>query len=139
MSDFTIRMDVSAEHHMAVARQRAKSLAESLGMSQSSSFSIATCASELASNLVFHATAGGIITFRGWREGDVACLEMVSTDKGPGIPDVRLAMEDGFSTHGGLGGGMPGLGRMMDELEVESTVGVGTRIVARKRERCRLE
>ena len=136
-TEFDVTMEVVAEHHMTVARQRAKNFAESIGLTQSSAFGIATCASELASNLVFHATDGGTITFRGWVEEGQIIFEMTSRDRGPGIPDVLLAMEDGFSTHGGLGGGLPGLTRMMDDVSVSSAVGVGTTIVARKQEQCR--
>ena len=59
-------------------------------------------------------------------------IEVVCKDDGPGIPDVKLAMQDGFTTNGGLGGGLPAVERLMDEFEIASTVGGGTRIAARK-------
>lgn len=58
-------------------------------------------------------------------------LEIVSLDEGPGIEDINLALKDGYSTNGGLGGGLGGVRRMMDEFEIESTPGKGTRIAAR--------
>jgi len=64
-------------------------------------------------------------------EGRVGGLEIVSLDEGPGIEDINLALKDGYSTNGGLGGGLGGVRRMMDEFEIESTPGKGTRIAAR--------
>jgi serine/threonine-protein kinase RsbT len=55
----------------------------------------------------------------------------VSEDQGPGIPNIDLAMQDGFSTNRGLGGGLPGVRRLMDEFSIRSEVGVGTRVAAR--------
>ena len=63
-------------------------------------------------------------------------IEVVAEDDGPGIPDVGLAMQDGFSTSGGLGGGLPGVERLMDEFEITSAAGAGTRVVARKWQPC---
>ncbi len=59
-------------------------------------------------------------------------IEVVAEDQGPGIADVPQAMQDGFSTIGGLGSGLPGVARLMDECKIASAPGVGTRIVARK-------
>ncbi len=128
---------VYAEHHVAVVRQRAKALSARADMTQSAMYAIATCASELASNLVFHSTQGGTIALSTWTTDDRIVFEMASEDDGPGIPDMELALLDGYTTRGGLGGGLPSLRRMMDEFEITSTVGVGTRIVARKWEQCR--
>ena len=59
-------------------------------------------------------------------------LEIICQDEGPGIPDVGLAMQDGFSTSTSLGMGMPGAKRLMDEFEIESEVGFGTTVTIRK-------
>ena len=92
---------------------------------------IATAVSELARNILHHAGSGEIrmrlLDERG-RHG----IEIEARDQGPGIPDVERAMSDHFSTGGTLGLGLPGVERMMDELEVETTVGVGTCITTRK-------
>lgn len=66
------------------------------------------------------------------RRGGEIGIEVIAEDEGPGIPDLKAAMEDGFTTRGGLGGELPGVERLMDEFEIRSTVGVGTRVVARK-------
>jgi serine/threonine-protein kinase RsbT len=97
-----------------------------------STFCLATAVSELAHNLVRHATRGGTITVTVLRRSDKNGIEVIAEDDGPGIPDVTLAMQDGFSSTDGLGSGLPGAKRLMDDFEITSTVGTGTRIVARK-------
>ena len=59
-------------------------------------------------------------------------ITIIASDEGPGIPDLRKVMTDGFSTSGGLGAGMPGVRRLMDEFKVDSEIGVGTTITAMK-------
>ena len=78
-----------------------------------------------------HAFPGGTIRIFRIEDGKKVGLEIVAQDKGPGIPDVELAMQDGYSTNRGLGSGLPGAQRLMDEFSIESELGVGTRIVAR--------
>ncbi len=127
---------VTEEHHIAQARQAAVALAEGIGFKRVLVYYVATSVSELANNLFFHASRGGRITLTPLRrEGEIG-IEVVAEDDGPGIPDVEIALQDGFSTGGGLGGGLPGVERLMDEFEIASTVGAGTRIVARKWQPC---
>jgi len=64
-------------------------------------------------------------------------IEIIAEDDGPGIENLELALQDGFSTIEGLGSGLPGVKRLVDEFEITSTLGVGTRIVARKWQTCR--
>jgi serine/threonine-protein kinase RsbT len=92
--------------------------------------------SELASNLFFHARGGRTITLIGVRRNGAVGIEVIAQDEGPGIDDVEAAMLDGFTTNGGLGGGLPGVERLMDEFEIESAPGTGTRVVARKWSPC---
>ena len=127
---------VAEEWHVGGAQRAAKALARSVGLSQVAVYSIATSASELANNLFFHARDGGTITLRAVRQNGSLGVEIVAKDDGPGIADVGLAMRDGFTTNGGLGGGLPGVERLMDEFEIQSQVGAGTRVVARKWEQC---
>ncbi|HEX5368609.1 MAG TPA: ATP-binding protein [Dehalococcoidia bacterium] len=77
-------------------------------------------ASELANNLVRHATPGGTITCRRLSDGRHKAIEVKSTDSGPGIEDVDLAMTDGFSTVGGLGLGLAAARRAVDRFEISS-------------------
>jgi serine/threonine-protein kinase RsbT len=125
------RIIVEKELDVALACQEGRRLAQSMGFGTTAQACIATAISELATNLVFH-TGGGIITLTVTERGGKLGLEVLCEDSGPGIEDVELAMQNGYSTRGGLGGGLPGVRRLMDEFEIQSQVGVGTRIVARK-------
>lgn len=93
---------------------------------------VATAASELAHNLWMHADRGGRIEITLVRRASGAGVELLARDDGPGIADVDRAMTDGFSTLGGLGCGLPGVRRLMDEFAIESAPGRGTLVVARK-------
>ena len=125
-------VDVFKEHQIPNARQTSLYLAFEAGMSRARAYALATSVSELASNLVFHARRGGrIILVVKWVE-DRRCIELECMDDGPGIGNVTLAMTDGYSTNGGLGGGLPGVKRLMDEFRLESSTERGTRVWARK-------
>ncbi len=128
---------VMEKWHVVQAQRAAKALAWSAGLSQVAVFCFATSVSELANNLFFHTREGGTITLRAVRQNGSVGVEVVAEDDGPGIANVDSAMQDGFTTNGGLGGGLPGVERLMDEFEIESQVGAGTRVVARKWELCR--
>jgi serine/threonine-protein kinase RsbT len=125
-----IRSDVDVVN----ARQQARSLVSGLRFSSSDLTLIATAISEVARNIVAYAGSGEIvlrITQRGERRG----LMVIATDRGPGIPDIERAMQDGFSTSGGLGLGLPGSKRLMDEFNLVSEVGKGTEVTMTKWER----
>ncbi len=127
---------VTAEHHIAQARQAATALASEMGFKRVLVYYIATSVSELAGNIFFHTTRGGSISLRPLSVAGRIGLEVIAEDDGPGIPDIELVMQDGFSTGSGLGGGLPGTERLMDEFKIRSTPGEGTRIVARKWQPC---
>lgn len=128
---------VTEEYHIAQAQQAAAAMTQEIGFSQTRTSYVATAVSELAGNIFFHTTRGGTITLVPLRrEGEIG-IKVIAEDDGPGIPDVGRAMQDGFSTNGGLGGGLPGVKRVMDEFEITSTAGVGTRVVTRKWQPCR--
>lgn len=122
---------VATELDVTVARQKGKRLAQALGFGPTDQACVAASISELGNNLVFHA-GGGTITLSPVEPEGRLGVEVRCVDNGPGIEDVGLAMQDGYSTRGGLGGGLPGVRRLMDEFEIHSRVGVGTRVVARK-------
>jgi len=123
---------VTKEYHIPETRHSAKFMAEALGFRQIMVFYIMTSVSELAYNLFFHTDKGGTITLAPLIQKDNVGIEVVARDKGPGIPDIDLALTDGFSTNRGLGGGLPGVKRLMDEFEIQSEPGMGSRITARK-------
>src|SRR5438093_963621 len=91
------RLDIGSEHDILTARQRGRELAEQVGFSGSDLTILATAISEIARNIVQYAGRGRI-TLRAVDEGEHRGLVVVATDEGPGIPDVTLAMQDGYST-----------------------------------------
>jgi serine/threonine-protein kinase RsbT len=130
--------EVTEEHHIAGARQVCRALAEQMGFSSVEICYVETSVSELAANLFYHTSFGGRLTLRSVKGVRGMGMEILSEDSGPGIEDIELAMQDGFSTSGGLGSGLPGVSRLMDEFEISSCPGEGTRIRARRWKRCRL-
>jgi serine/threonine-protein kinase RsbT len=117
------------------ACRQARQLAERLGFSRSAAYHVATAASELAANLFIHG-GGGMLQIRPLDHagplGQTQGLELLAEDQGPGIADPALALTDGYSTGQGLGCGLPGVKRLMDEFAIESRPGPGTRIRAVK-------
>lgn len=132
--DAEIVVPIRADVDVVIARQRARSLISSLRFSSSELTLVATAISEVARNIVSYAGQGEIvlrIATRGQRRG----LVVIARDQGPGIADIDRAMEDGYSTSRGLGLGLPGSKRLMDEFALVSEVGKGTVITMVKWER----
>lgn len=126
-----IRLPVGSDADIVTARQEGRALAIQLGFSGSDLTVIATAISELARNIVVFAKRGEIaldVVRRGSKRG----IEVVARDNGPGIPDIAQAMQDGYSTGNGLGIGLPGTKRLMDEFEIVSEVGKGTIVTMKK-------
>lgn len=93
---------------------------------------VATAASELANNLWLHATHGGELVLRLLPPQPRPGLELLAIDDGPGIPDLDLALREGWSSTGSLGCGLSGVQRLMDSFEIDSAPGRGTRVRACK-------
>ncbi len=111
------------------AREKARAIAHAIGFDELTCEEIALVVSELGSNLIKHA-GQGTLTLRSVTDGDRRGLEIESEDRGPGVPDVEQALEDGFSTTGSLGLGLGTVNRLMDELSITPRGGEpGTRIV----------
>jgi serine/threonine-protein kinase RsbT len=125
------RIAISRDGDIVAARQTGRDLATQIGFTGSDLTLIATAISEIARNIVVYAKRGEVafgIVEKDGRRG----LLVVATDQGPGIPDIAQAMRDGFSTGNSLGLGLPGARRLMDDFEIQSTVGEGTTITMRK-------
>jgi len=125
------RVAIGSDIDIVYARQKGRDLATRLGFSSSDGALIATAISEMARNVVLYARRGEIVLRpieRGGRRG----IHIVAQDRGPGIRDLNLAMQDGYSTSGGLGVGLPGVRRLMDEFEIVSKNGEGTRVTVKK-------
>lgn len=116
---------VNVPDDIVSARQAGRQLAMDFGFSMTDATMIATAISEIARNITSYAGRGEIHLDIDDREGRKA-LVVRATDDGPGIADVGRALEDGFSSGGGLGLGLPGARRLMDRLEVRSTPSSGT-------------
>jgi serine/threonine-protein kinase RsbT len=124
-----VRIESSAD--IVAARQEGRALASRAGFSSSNLTVIATAISEIARNIVEYAKEGEV-TIALINAGHKKGVEIVATDEGPGIPDVSTVMRDGYSTGRGMGIGLPGARRLMDEFEIASEVGKGTKVTMRK-------
>lgn len=129
-SDDQVRIRIQADADIVLVRQSARELAARLGFSRTELTVIATAVSELARNIVRFAGDGDIVVelLEEPRRG----LRVVARDTGPGIEDVEKALADGFSTYDGLGLGLPGARRLMDEFAVMSEMGRGTTVTMTK-------
>ena len=116
------------EHDIIVARSEVRLMAASLGFRMIDQTRLATVTSELARNVIKYAGRGRLIAQPTDERDGRTGLRLIFEDKGPGISNIDDAMRDGFSTGRGLGKGLPGSRRMVDEFRIESEVGQGTRV-----------
>ena len=126
-----VAIPVDCDLDIISARKKGRELAAQLGFSPSDLTLIATAISELARNILLYAKRGQII-LRLITAGSVRGLAITACDKGPGISDVRRALQDGYSTSRSLGLGLPGVRRLMDDFEIESVVNGGTTVTVKK-------
>lgn len=126
-----LRVDIGSDGDVLTARAEGRALAARLGFSSTDLTLIATAISEIARNIVLYARAGEMV-FRLVDEGDRQGIVVMARDDGPGIEDVHMAMRDDYSTGQGLGLGLPGARRLMDEFEIASARGEGTTVTMRK-------
>jgi serine/threonine-protein kinase RsbT len=125
------RISIVSDLDIVIARRRARELASQLGFSSTDLTVIATAISEVARNIC-HYAGRGEVAFELIDERSRRGILVEARDHGPGIANIGDAMQDGFSTAGGLGIGLPGARRLMDEFEITSTVGVGTTVRMKK-------
>jgi serine/threonine-protein kinase RsbT len=122
------RIAIESDADVVTARQRARQLAGELELSSTDQTLLATAISEVARNITAYATRGEV-TLRIVRAGNGrAGIEVLAIDQGPGIEDIERALQDGFTTGGGLGLGLPGARRLVDEFEIESAPQQGTTV-----------
>jgi serine/threonine-protein kinase RsbT len=126
-----IRVAINSDQDIVSARQKGRVMANAIGFSTGDATLVATAISELARNIVSYARTGQITIklVNGLNRQGIA---VIASDDGPGIPDIRQAMRDGFSTSGSLGLGLPGVRRLMDEFEITSQPGRGTIVTVKK-------
>jgi serine/threonine-protein kinase RsbT len=126
-----LRWTIAGDRDIVQARQQAREQAALLGFSAGDQTVVAAAVSEIARNILMHARRG-TITCRVVTDDHRAGLVLVAEDEGPGIADIPRAMQDGYSTSGGLGVGLPGSRRLMDEFDVVSQPGSGTTVTMAK-------
>ena len=123
---------IAHEADVAAARLMGGQLAEKAGFNTIQKHCLMISISELASNILVHAGKGSIAMKITERADGAKGIEIVASDHGQGISDIELAMQDGYSTGGGLGGGLSGVRRLMTQMEISSVLGQGTVVRAVK-------
>jgi len=126
-----IQVAINSDQDIVSARQKGRQMATELGFSSGEATLIATAISELARNIIAYASKGQI-TLKMVNGLNRQGISVIASDDGPGIPDIRQALRDGFSTSGSLGLGLPGVRRLMDEFEITSKPGSGTTVAVKK-------
>lgn len=122
-----MEIKVAREYDIVIARFAAKTEAKKLGFSIVDQTRIATAVSEFARNIVVHGS-DGFVRIEEIEKGARKGLEIGAIDEGPGIEDNELALEDGWTSGEGLGIGLSGAKRLIDEFEIQSEVGKGTKV-----------
>ena len=123
------RIAIESDADVVTARQRARQLAIALDMPSTDQTLLATAISEIARNITAYAVRGEVLIDRvrdprDGREG----VRVVARDEGPGIEDLEKALTDGYTTGGGLGLGLPGARRLVDDFDIETAPGKGTTV-----------
>ncbi len=122
---------ITSEGDLISARKATRSLATRMGFGITDITRIVTVTSELARNILNYA-GSGIVTWKSLDLGINVGIELVFEDHGPGIANIELAMQEGYSSTNGLGLGLPGSRRLVDQMEVRSELGKGTTVIVRK-------
>lgn len=125
------RMPILTAEHVVKVRQKVREWAVALGFSLVEQTKLVTAASELARNTYMYGGGGEVqleVVNNSQRQG----LRLTFEDQGPGIADIELALKDGYSTGSGFGMGLGGSRRLVNEFEIESRVGQGTRVTITK-------
>lgn len=120
---FQLRTDLD----VVTARRGVRDWAAELGLSVLDLTKVVTAASELARNAVIHG-GGGMMCLQIVRQDIREGLRVTFKDSGPGIPEIELAMRDGYTTGGGMGIGLPGAKRLVNEFDLTSTPSAGTHV-----------
>lgn len=127
----TGQVRIDSESDLVLVRKVVREAATELGFGLTDVTRIVTAASELARNAYIYA-GGGVLDWRTINNAGHQGIELTFGDHGPGIPSIELAMQPGYTTGSGLGLGLPGAKRLMDEMEISSEPSVGTTVVVRK-------
>ena len=127
MAGLVETLPIRSDSEVVIVRQRVRVWAVQQGFGLVDQTKIITAASELARNAFIHG-GGGTVSIEAVNDGSRKGLKLTFDDKGPGIPDISLAIRDGYTTGSGLGLGLSGAKRLSNEFEIVSKVGEGTRV-----------
>lgn len=122
-----IVININNEFDIVLARQKGREVSKELQFGGVDQARITTAISELARNIYLYAGSGQI-TISVLEESGRRGIHISAVDNGPGINDIRMVLQDGYSTSGGLGAGLPGVKRLMDSFDIDSIPGTGTTI-----------
>ncbi|MEH7443931.1 anti-sigma regulatory factor [Bacillus sp. JJ1122] len=122
-----ILININNEFDIVLARQKGREVSKELQFGGVDQARITTAISELARNIYLYAGSGQI-TISVLEESGRKGIHISAVDNGPGINDIRMVLQDGYSTSGGLGAGLPGVKRLMDSFDIDSMPGSGTKI-----------
>ena len=125
------QLPISTEYDVVMARQTVRKWAAELGFNLVDQTKVLTAASELARNVLVHG-GGGTARLEILNDGSRRGLRITFEDRGPGIPDIELALRDGYTTGSGLGLGLGGSKRLVSDFDITSTMGKGTRVTITK-------
>jgi len=126
-----ILVSIGSDVDIVLARQQGRTMAGTIGFGATDATLIATAISELARNIVMYAQKGEVM-MRSVETAHSKGILIVARDDGPGIPSIQDVLRDGYSTSGGLGLGLPGVKRLMDEFSIESEPRRGTTVTVKK-------
>lgn len=127
-------LDIRSTFRVKLARMTVQQLTVRLGFGALDRTKFVTATSELARNTLVHGKGGTLTILEIEREGKVG-IRLVFEDTGPGISDIDRALQDGFSTAKSMGLGLGGARRLVDEFDIASTVGMGTKVTITQRKR----
>jgi len=126
--DAAERIAIESDADVVTARQRARQLAVGLEMPSTDQTLLATAISEIARNITTYAVRGEVLIDLVRDANGRRGVRVVARDDGPGIEDLERALTDGYTTGGGLGLGLPGARRLVDEFDIQTTPGEGTTV-----------
>lgn len=126
-----IIININNEFDIVLARQKGREVSKELQFGGVDQARITTAISELARNIYLYAGSGRV-TIDVLEENGRRGIWISAADDGPGINDIRMVLQDGYSTSGGLGAGLPGVKRLMDSFDIDSRPGTGTEITITK-------
>jgi serine/threonine-protein kinase RsbT len=129
--DTKVEIPIKRDTDIVLACQKGRTLAAQFGLSDNDQVIVVIAVSEVAQNIVRYADQGRIV-LKSIEEHQKTGIEVIAQDHGPGIADIDLVLQDGYSTGGGLGLGLSGAKRLMDDFEIATEVGRGTIVTMRK-------